>query len=75
MSFERKLAFDTSHEEFVRGFEAGRIWVLMEENPEKLRGMLIHASNAEMVLRMMEYKGIPLTAYFMKDEMWMRLDV
>lgn len=68
------LPFDTDSEEFVRGFEAGRIWVLMEENPDKLPGLIFHAANAEMIIRMIESKGLPLKAQFTDDERWMRLD-
>lgn len=73
MSFELALPFDTDSEEFVRGFEAGRIWTLMSENPDMLPGLIFHAVNAEMVLRMIEAKGMDLKAEFTDDEMWMRL--
>lgn len=72
MSFELILAFDSDSEEFVRGFEAGRIWVLMEENPDKLTGLIFHSVNAEMVLRMIEAKGLDITVEFTDDETWMR---
>lgn len=68
------LPFDTDSEDFVRGFEAGRIWTLMEENPDKLTGLIFHAVNAEMVIRMLEKKGLPLKAIFTDDERWMRFD-
>jgi hypothetical protein len=68
------LPFDTDSEDFVRGFEAGRIWTLMEENPDKLTGLIFHAVNAEMVIRMLEKKGLPLKAIFTDDEQWMRFD-
>lgn len=73
MSFEMVLPFDTDSGEFVRGFEAGRIWTLMSENPDMLPGLIFHAVNAEMVLRMIESKGMSLKAEFTDDEVWMRL--
>ena len=52
-SYSLLLAFDSDHPEFARGFEAGRLW-------ERVKGdhtswsQTIHASNAEMVMRMCE---------------------
>jgi hypothetical protein len=73
-SFELVLPFDTDSEDFVRGFEAGRIWTLMTENPAMLPGLIFHANNAEMVIRMIEKKGLPLKAQFTDDQIWMRLE-
>lgn len=74
MAFEIVLPFDVDSEDFVRGFEAGRIWTLMEENPYKLTGLIFHAVNAEMVMRMIEKKGLSLKAKFTDDERWMMID-
>jgi len=74
LPFELVLPFDSDEEEFVRGFEAGRIWTLMEENPDKLTGLIFHAINAEMVMRMIEKKGLKLKAKFTSDERWMTFD-
>lgn len=74
MSFNLILPFDTDGEEFVRGFEAGRIWTLMDENPDKLLGLIFHAANAEMIMRMVETKGMSLKAQFTDDQMWMRFE-
>lgn len=68
------LAFDTQDPEFARGFEAGRIWTLMTENPDALTGLIFHAENSEMILRMIEVKGLSLKAHFTDDKEWMRLD-
>jgi hypothetical protein len=73
-SWHLVLPFDTDDEEFVRGFEAGRIWTLMEENPEKLTTLIFHAVNAEMVMRMLEARGLPLKAKFTDDENWMTFE-
>lgn len=74
MTFRLALLFDTDDESFVRGFEAGRIWTFMEENPDKLTGLIFHAVNAEMVMRMLEEKGLDLKVHFTDDETWMRFD-
>ncbi len=74
MTFELLLPFDTDNIEFARGFEAGRIWTLMDENPDKLTGLIFHAENSEMILRMIEKKGLSLKAKFTTDEEWMMLD-
>lgn len=73
-SFSLILPFDTDNEEFVRGFEAGRIWTLMEENPDKLKGLIFHAKNAEMVMRMIEVRDLRFKAHFTDDHQWMRLE-
>ena len=47
------LPFDTDDAEFVRGFEAGRLWALLcVEEDEVVE--TVHASNAEMMLRLGE---------------------
>lgn len=74
MAYELLLPFDTDNEDFVRGFECGRIWALMEENPDKLTGLIFHSVNTEMVMRMLEKKGLPLKATFTDDGEWMRFD-
>ena len=74
MDYSLILPFDTDNDEFVRGFEAGRIWVLMEENPMKLTGMIFHAVNSEMVMRMLESKGLDLKVKFTDDQRWMTFD-
>jgi hypothetical protein len=48
------LAFDTSDPEFIRGFEAGRLWALAQMQPDEEVEDYAHATNAEMVLRIAE---------------------
>jgi hypothetical protein len=48
------LPFDTDSEEFVRGFELGRIWALLRLAPEEPVEEYAHATSAEMLLRMGE---------------------
>lgn len=72
-AFKPVLAFDTDEPGFARGFEAGRIWTLLQEDPDAVVGQPFHAANAEMVLRMVEALDLPLRAEFTDDETWMVL--
>lgn len=67
------LAFDADGE-FVRGFEAGRLWTQLqdEEQHEALIGQPLHASNAEMILRMGEALSLSITAE-PQDENWLAI--
>jgi hypothetical protein len=47
------LAFDTDDAQFVRGFEAGRIWNELNQTDEQVVAT-VHAENAEMMLRIAE---------------------
>jgi hypothetical protein len=54
------IAFDSSAPDFVRGVEVGRLWEqLKSDEPVQQE---VHASNAEMLLRMAEATGRPLKA-------------
>jgi hypothetical protein len=50
------LPFDTDSEEFARGVEVGRLWEMFKRDEEPF-SQTIHATNAEMVLRMGERLG------------------
>jgi hypothetical protein len=54
------LAFDTDEPEFTRGFEAGQLWERLER--DGMAAQLVHAGNAEMVMRMAEAKGLKFCA-------------
>lgn len=60
MAYQLMLQYDTDYPEFVRGFEAGRIWSLLrvvkqEVVPaDEIDGLPFHATNTEMILRMLE---------------------
>lgn len=71
--FQPVLAFDTEDVEFARGFEAGRIWTLLEDDPSSVVGLPFHAANVEMVMRMVDALHLSLCAEFTKDEAWMVL--
>jgi hypothetical protein len=47
------LPFDTDDAEFARGFEAGRLWALLRDSDDEVVEC-IHASNAEMAMRLAE---------------------
>ena len=66
------LPYDTDNPEFVRGFEAGVLWQQMDSNHHLQ--VSIHASNAEMVMRMAEAKGFSFRAEPV-DEMWMHVEL
>jgi hypothetical protein len=48
------LPFDTDHPEFARGFEAGRVWALLQHQPDEEVDVVLHTSNAEIGIRMAE---------------------
>lgn len=73
MSYDLVLRFDTDASEFARGFEAGRIWERIRDGDlDSLDGQLFHATNAEMVLRMIESTEVTLLAEHV-DDTWMVL--
>lgn len=73
MSYGLVLAFDTDDPQFVRGFEAGRVWTELEravtEGHLPTEPVTVHAANAEMCLRMAE--SLKLTVEWKElDDMW-----
>lgn len=81
MDFAALLEFDTDDPSFARGFEAGRLWSILRHFQAAgelvaLDAQPFHASNAEMMLRMLEALGIDeLAAEFTADPEWMLLRV
>jgi hypothetical protein len=67
------LAFDADGD-FVRGFEAGRLWTQLQdpEEHETLIGQALHATNAEMILRMGEALDLEIAAE-PQDETWITI--
>jgi hypothetical protein len=51
------VLFDTDNPEFVRGFEAGRLAGRLERRPDEPIEQYVHATNAEMVIRLGEAAG------------------
>jgi hypothetical protein len=68
------LAFDTDSPEFTRGIEAGRLYERMVRDPEPFDQM-IHATNAEMALRIAEATGRRVSAVDVGDDVWLDLQV
>lgn len=66
------LPFDSDDPEFTRGFEAGRLWEQLRD-PEPFE-QTIHASNAEMAIRMCETREREFEAVELDDD-WMELKV
>ncbi len=60
------LAFDTPGSDFVRGVEVGRLWERLKSDDPVVEQ--VHASNAEMLLRMSEATGRALRADILDDE-------
>jgi hypothetical protein len=48
------LRFDTDDPEFARGFECGRLWALLREEPEAEMSEYVRVGNLEMLLRLGE---------------------
>lgn len=63
------LPFDTDDPEFVRGFECGDLWRQLNLDVSAFE-QHIHATNAEMVLRMAEAAERKVTAEHL-DDTWM----
>lgn len=66
------LAFDTDDFEFARGVEIGRLWEQFKSGEEI--DQMIHAENAEMVMRIGESTDRVVTATEAGDG-WMHLKV
>lgn len=67
MSYSLVLAFDTDDPEFTRGFEAGRLWERIKADQSDFRE-IIHATNAEMVMRMCEKQERTFRAEDLNEE-------
>jgi hypothetical protein len=59
-SYSLALAFDTDDPEFTRGVEIGRLWEQLRAEPDETVEQQVHATNAEMVLRMGEALDRPV---------------
>ena len=51
------LRFDSDEPAFARGFELGRLWALLRERPDEPFEEYVHATSAEMLLRIAEATG------------------
>lgn len=67
------LAFDTDDPEFTRGFEAGRLWEQVKADAAPFE-QTIHASNAEMAMRICEAQERDFRADIL-DEHWVEIHV
>lgn len=76
---KRTLKLDSQEPEFSRGFEAGVIWSLMaavsrgDLMPSDLEGVVFHASNVEMIMRMLEASELQGWRAEIIDDVWMVL--
>jgi hypothetical protein len=69
--FSLLLPFDTDEPDFIRGFEIGRLWELLKTGGEV--NEVIHASNAEMVVRLAEATERIVTTDEPIDADWMEV--
>jgi hypothetical protein len=67
------LPFDSDEPEFARGFEAGRLWTVLQLQPDERQEVLVHASNAEMALRIAERTGRTVRGAESDDGAWITL--
>lgn len=65
------LPFDVDEPEFVRGFEAGHVWTKLRETDE--RHFTVHASNAEMMLRIGEANEMQVRSEELGDD-WIEVE-
>ncbi|HEX7994037.1 MAG TPA: hypothetical protein VF506_08955 [Streptosporangiaceae bacterium] len=64
------LPFDTDDAEFTRGFEAGTLWQRLEAGEHPLSAT-VHSTNAEMVMRIAEAKGVRFSAELTDYDEWL----
>lgn len=72
MTYSLVLPFDTEDPEFARGFEAGRLWERIKSGEVFVQ--MIHATNAEMVMRMCESEEREFRAEDV-DDIWVEVEV
>lgn len=66
MTYSLVLPFDSDDPEFARGFEAGNLWERIK-NDHTTWSAYIHATNAEMIMRMCESEGRVFSAKDVDD--------
>lgn len=71
-NYSLALPFDTDDPEFVRGFEAGRLYEMTAIGEPFTQ--TIHASNTEMAMRICEAREVPFRAEQLDDN-WTELSV
>ena len=69
MNYVKVLQFDTDSPEFIRGVEVGRIWERLKNEDEEVL-VMIHATNAEMIMRISEATDRPVISEE-HDDRWM----
>ena len=73
--FSLVLSFDTDNKEFCRGVEVGLLYAgvgFMEISHVQTMTKMIHATNAEMALRMAESCGLDVISKDIDDE-WIEI--
>lgn len=72
MTYQLLFAFDSDEPEFARGFESGRLWERIT-NDHTTWDEIVHATNAEMVMRMCEAQDRTFRAETMPDEFFVQV--
>lgn len=71
--YVRLLKFDSDNAEFARGFEAGFVWSILEDMADDQEWChTVHASNAEMMMRMADACMIEFVGKDVSDE-WIHI--
>lgn len=68
------LAFDSDDPEFSRGFEAGMLYMSLGDKHVTKINQLLHAANAEMVMRMCEKMNWKFSAEDIGND-WLQLQL
>lgn len=63
------LEFDSDEPAFTRGVEVGRLWTILADADLHEVTETVHASNAEMMLRLAEARGFDVQSEDL-DETW-----
>jgi hypothetical protein len=70
---ELRLPFDTDDTQFRRGVEVGMLYEAVRHSP--VVSVLIHADNAEMVIRIAEAAGKPFSAEPSGSDDWLDVTI
>lgn len=70
------MKFDSDDTQFVRGFEAGRVYASLGAELETVRrdeAFMVHVENAEMMLRIAERYGLYVRSEELEDG-WLEVE-
>lgn len=70
MRYVLTLPFDTDNPEFIRGAEIGMLWQRLVHGEIPVQAT-IHSTNAEMMMRIAEAKGVQFSAELTDYDEWL----